>query len=82
MGTCLCVSLFICMSMLYTPGTTYALDKVNRPSEDGRSFATVYGDIDGDKEINNLDCILLMKYILGRISQFSSNVELSSTEVS
>lgn len=84
LGACICVFSLVCGSILSAPGTSYALtsqSNMNQVSEDDSNLAAVYGDLNADKLVNSMDCALMVRYILGRISEFPNKVELRSADV-
>ncbi len=85
LGAYICVVLLMCATNLSAPATIYAsisnYGVENQLSEDENKLATVYGDLNADNNVNSLDCALMVKYILGIISEFPDNVKVSSADV-
>ena len=85
LGVFICALLLMCSSTLYAPATIYASISQsgveNQLSEYENNLATVYGDLNADKDVNSIDCALMVNYILGRISEFPNKVEVSSADV-
>lgn len=72
-GAYICVILLVFVSAFGVPKISYASIDNN--------LSLVYGDLNADKDINSIDCALMLRYILGSISEFPNGVGVSLADV-